>query len=92
MSFHLTVARRASYVEEVIGCSKIELERQVPVSGQFGLCRFDICGLNITLRSRSKSYFATTRTSGSFLAFIALCGGERTQSQAVGPIKVAGQA
>lgn len=52
MGFHLTVPRRASHVEKVIGRAKIELEGQVPILGQFGLCRLDVCSLNVTLRRR----------------------------------------
>lgn len=67
MGFHLTVRRRASYVEKVIGCTEIELERRVPVSGQFGLCRLDICGLNIALRSGPERCLARIEPQDPFL-------------------------
>lgn len=39
-------------MDEVIRRAEVELERQVPVLGQFCLCRLDIDGLNIALRGR----------------------------------------
>lgn len=76
-------------MKKVVGCTKIELECQVPVFGQFGLCRLDICGLNVTLRSRPKR-FATAEPLDPFLhSFSCLAVDERT---AAGLIKVAAQA
>ena len=92
MGFHLTISRRASNVEKVVGCTKIELERQVPVSGQFGLCRLGICGLNITLRNRLKHCLTRTEPLDLFLHSFSSFGGGWAQSPAAGPIKVAAQA
>ena len=67
MGFRLTISRCAGHVEKLVGCTKIQLEGQVPVSSQFRLCRLGICGLDITLRSRPKRSFTATEPLDPFL-------------------------
>ena len=91
MGFHLTVRHRASYVEKVVGRTKVELERQIPISSQFGLCRLDIRGLNITFRRRPRRWFATTEPQDPFLRSLSCPEVSELDPQAVAvsPIKVA---
>lgn len=67
MGFHSIVCCRASQVEKVVGCAKIEFKCRVPISSQFGLRCLGIYGLKIDLRDKSRRSFVTAEPLDPFL-------------------------